>query len=548
MAEVEQLGIELLDPVTLIKRPSVLENGMIAAPSSQMKAASMAMVHAARRLAASKVNGSVVFAWTVLGTLNRKGLESVVTRHGPFDEAYLLSRNFGFSQKDRSLVPAPIPQPGSGVLAAQPIAEGLAGTVKAPHVAPSPGATTRGPDWKGAEVGYLGLPTRYQDTPVEMVHIKDVRTLTDTIVRAAGGDVVAKAVAPELPPVSGRRIEPGRGHERAAAVLSPLISTYGVSGFETRVRERVRSLLPEWADPEGDETGNLFLTVGEGEEHIVFVAHMDELGFVIETILGDGCLKLKRRGGFYPSLWEGQAASIHTTSKDIPGVFEPRRGWHDAEARTPTEPLTVYLGTSSREETEALGIEAGRTTVTMPKEMWRIGEHRAVARSFDDRAGCAVLIVALERIDPSALTKRVTFAWSTEEEVGMTGAKALAERFQDATRVYPVDTFVSSEAPGEWDGAAYNPLGEGAVIRVLESINFVPRKATKEMLDLARANRIAAQVGTTSGGTDGQPFLSYGIVSVPLSWPGRYSHSPVEVLDFRDLESLVDLIEAIATN
>jgi putative aminopeptidase FrvX len=39
--------------------------------------------------------------------------------------------------------------------------------------------------------------------------------------------------------------------------------------------------------------------------------------------------------------------------------------------------------------------------------------------------------------------------------------------------------------------------------------------------------------------------LNYGIPSVPLSWPGRYSHSPVEVLDFRDMDSLVRLLRVL---
>jgi putative aminopeptidase FrvX len=217
-----------------------------------------------------------------------------------------------------------------------------------------------------------------------------------------------------------------------------------------------------------------------------------------------------------------------------------------AKERRSPHPLTVYLGTSSRAETEALPIEAGKTTVTMPKQMVRIGMRRVVARSLDDRAGSAALLLAMEKLDPKALKKRVTFAWSVEEEVGMTGAKALAERFQDASRVYPVDTFVSSDAPLESYAYAYCPLGQGAVVRVLESINFIPRDVAKEVVGLAQANGIGVQTGMTSGGTDGQPFLSYGIVSVPISWPGRYSHSPIEVLDLRDFESLVELVEAIA--
>jgi putative aminopeptidase FrvX len=54
-------------------------------------------------------------------------------------------------------------------------------------------------------------------------------------------------------------------------------------------------------------------------------------------------------------------------------------------------------------------------------------------------------------------------------------------------------------------------------------------------------------VGATNGGTDGSDFVRYGVLHVSLSWPGRYSHSPVEVLDLRDLQALERLIYAIST-
>jgi putative aminopeptidase FrvX len=67
------------------------------------------------------------------------------------------------------------------------------------------------------------------------------------------------------------------------------------------------------------------------------------------------------------------------------------------------------------------------------------------------------------------------------------------------------------------------------------------------ILAIARAQRIPIQVGATNGGTDGSDFVHYGVLHVSLSWPGRYSHSPVEVLDLRDLQALERLIYAIAT-
>ena len=57
---------------------------------------------------------------------------------------------------------------------------------------------------------------------------------------------------------------------------------------------------------------------------------------------------------------------------------------------------------------------------------------------------------------------------------------------------------------------------------------------------------IDAQVGLTQGGTDGTTFTIYGAPNAGLSWPGRYSHSPAEIADLRDIAGLVDLIQAMA--
>jgi putative aminopeptidase FrvX len=37
-------------------------------------------------------------------------------------------------------------------------------------------------------------------------------------------------------------------------------------------------------------------------------------------------------------------------------------------------------------------------------------------------------------------------------------------------------------------------------------------------------------------------------VNIGLSWPGRYSHGPAELLDLRDVDALIQLIVAVATD
>ena len=85
----------------------------------------------------------------------------------------------------------------------------------------------------------------------------------------------------------------------AQAILAPLVETYGVSGAEGPVREAVKRLLPAWAQAETDTAGNLWVRVGKGDPIVVFIAHMDEIGFTVTGIRDDGSLELQTRGGFF---------------------------------------------------------------------------------------------------------------------------------------------------------------------------------------------------------------------------------------------------------
>jgi len=205
----------------------------------------------------------------------------------------------------------------------------------------------------------------------------------------------------------------------------------------------------------------------------------------------------------------------------------------------------VNLGVASDAAARALGVREG-STVTMPKGMLRLGAHRVTGRSCDDRVGSTALLLALRRLDPGKLHSRVTFAWSVGEEVGLEGAKALAAETGPYTRVHAVDTFVSSDSPLESRRFAYAPLGKGAVLRAMDNAFLAPRELIDRTLALADREKIPVQLGVTGGATDGVPFLPSGAAMLPLSWPGRYSHSPVEVADLRDVEALVRLIVALA--
>ena len=140
------------------------------------------------------------------------------------------------------------------------------------------------------------------------------------------------------------------------------------------------------------------------------------------------------------------------------------------------------------------------------------------------------------------MTNRITFAWVVEEETGLAGSGALAERLHPGLRLRGGHLRVVRLARrSAADGA--HPAGTPA--RCCARWTTAASRRPKRWRRSGRwppPGRFPTTVGVTSGGNDGSQFSRFGSIVVPISWPGRYSHSPVEVIDSRDLDALVNLI------
>jgi len=213
------------------------------------------------------------------------------------------------------------------------------------------------------------------------------------------------------------------------------------------------------------------------------------------------------------------------------------------------EPAHVYVGTKTKEETEKLGIAVG-DYITIPKQYVPLLGTRANGRSFDDRVGCTALISAVWALGGPVKDRDVTFVWSTSEELGLIGAGKLATRLAAEGHmpdyVFAVDTFVSSDSPLESKRFADAELGKGFAIRAFDQSNIAPHELVEKLLKLAHANQVPVQFGVTAGGNDGATFVPFGSVDIPIGWPLRYSHSPAEVVDTRDVDALARIIVVIA--
>ncbi len=340
---------------------------------------------------------------------------------------------------------------------------------------------------------------------------------------------------------------------RAWDILRELVLVPGVSGHEGPAADYVRKALGAAFKVERDAMHNVWFTVGSGRPHLLFVAHTDELGWIVDRITPQGRVRVKQGGGILPQTVEARPVVVHTARGPVAGIVAPRPGYDEPRpgADAPEAPFTaesfdIYLGVHSEAEARALGVAPG-DPVSAKKTITDFAPGLMAARAVDDRAGCAALLDAALRLKPETIKGRtVTFAWDVQEEIGLFGASELAKTLKP-DYVFAVDTFVSTDSPVESKRLAFLPVGSGAVVRAIDSSSVVPKTEIRKVLALARKRGIPVQVGNSRGGNDGSVFLAGGAVDIPLSWPGSYAHSLIEKIDRRDLEALTDLILALVS-
>lgn len=412
-----------------------------------------------------------------------------------------------------------------------------------------------------AELRLIEPQVRNADALMERMTLADANRLLDALVAAVDDDADRPdwlAAPDQIEELNNEAARWGANADvdrlmEIEGLLDSVAEKSAVPGHEGPIRNIIQNAMPAWAREiaQIDEMGNMWVEFGPVGEATVFLAHMDEVGYEIESIETNGVVNLTRLGGVVTTAWEGQPALLQLdpfvdreSQADAPmlrGVFNTRS---DPEEKQP-EAVTAWFGMDAR-QLEAAGVRVGMG-VTGYKEGHRMGAYRYASRSLDDRVGTTSLLFALRQMNPATLNNRVVFVWTVREEGGLRGAGAMADRLGLRTRrVYSIDTFVSSDTPLESPHFAYAPLGDGPVLRSIENASM----ATPYELDRNRAIAadagIDAQIGLTQGSTDGTTFTVYGAPNAGLSWPGRYSHSPAEIADLRDVAELIDLIQAMA--
>jgi putative aminopeptidase FrvX len=585
-AEARTGGADVLSPVVIERKFYEMGFGKLTAPAIGDRFGAAALLEVLRNVDPANVKGTLTFAFVAQQWAGARGLQRLLYRLSP-DEVIYVGRlvRATAAPGQREALPTFKESPGSGVLIAseKPESElsGFAAELKQLAAQSNIPLKTdySSPLWpRGSYMlqptmpersVHLAVATSWPSTPGEVLQGKDVLATISLLERYLFGRSKETELNPAVP-----LPEPVISHKPTVApsteeIIKQLSETYAVSTHEENMRRAVTQLLPSWAKPETDNAGNLVLHWPSPKDsrgpRIVVVAHMDEIGYEVRSIGQDGRLELESKGGGVLAYFLGHAALVHSANGMRPGVLDLPEGWEKPDFQWPRGTRQTFymdVGAQTPEQVNELGIKVG-DFVTIPKQYHKLLHNFSSSRAFDDRVGCAALVAATWALGQNvnqagAATQNssstggrdITFIWSTREELGLEGAAGAAKNMASQGRipdyVFAIDTFVSSDSPLESKRFGDAILGRGFVVRAIDNSNIVPRDLAQKVVSIARSSNIPAQYGVTGGGNDGAAFLLYGSTDVALGWPLRYSHSPGEVIDLRDLDALARIVAAIA--
>lgn len=333
-----------------------------------------------------------------------------------------------------------------------------------------------------------------------------------------------------------------------------LIEAPSPSGFEQPAQRVIREALADVADDvRTDVMGNVVAHVQgpQGAPRLMLAGHCDEIGFMVKYVDDQGYLFFAPIGGVDAHLVPGQRVTVHTSGGPIAGVVG-KRPIHqievkDRETVVPFKSQFIDIGCSSKDE--AVKLVSIGDPVTFRVGVERLQGTRLTSRAFDDKMGAFIVAQVLREVRrQNRMTVDLHGVSTVQEEVGLRGGATSAYGVQPDIGI-AVEVGFASDYPGaDHKDLGEVSLGKGPVIARGPNINPV---LFDLLIKTAEEENIPCQIMgiPRATGTDANvmQLVHGGVATALISIPLRYMHTPVEVLDWVDLEGAVKLLSALCS-
>jgi len=327
-------------------------------------------------------------------------------------------------------------------------------------------------------------------------------------------------------------------------LLNNLTSQDAISGFEFDFSAYLAEFLrPYCTDVSIDAFGNVIAKKTQNrKKKVLLEAHIDQIGLMVSHIEENGVIRFVPIGGINPAFLPATEVTIHGKQDffGIIGTIPPHLQSADKENEV-INLKDLYIDIGMDYDSVMKNISVG--DVVSYKAYSYKSNSKFTAKSLDNRAGIAVLLQTAMELKNCDLPYDVTILLSVQEEVGLRGAPIAT--FNEEPDIALVVDVTYGSAFGTKDDETF-ALGSGAAIAIgpnAEPELYSKIKNAAEQLSLPHTTEVlpshsgtnAWAIQTVSGG------VPCAILSVPL----RYMHTPYEMVDTKDIETMVRLITSI---
>ncbi|CAN5558910.1 M42 family metallopeptidase [soil metagenome] len=341
-------------------------------------------------------------------------------------------------------------------------------------------------------------------------------------------------------------------------LVKTLTEIPGPIGREDAVQDWVATRWSAFGEVRRTRVNNVLARVGGSGDRLLVMSHADEICFMVKSVSDEGFLQIwpyygDARG--YPPKWVmplNQPALVLTNGGSVEGVFATASGHvvggrDKSDARWEWNDWFVDIGVNSRGAAESLGIHAGCRVIWNPRTRM-IGENLITGKAMDDRVALTIATMVGERLaSRDDLAYEVWLGSTIQEESGLIGAQSVVDEIK-VDRCINLDVGLVGDIPGPDVRDFPNRMGDGPAIVYQDSSAHYSWRMSEELIAVASSNDIPVQRAIYQNyGSDAAALLKRGVEVALMTYPTRYTHSPIETVDYRDVSSCVDLIVAFAT-
>ncbi|MDA8353008.1 MAG: M42 family metallopeptidase [Firmicutes bacterium] len=342
--------------------------------------------------------------------------------------------------------------------------------------------------------------------------------------------------------------------ERLTDLMKELTELDGVPGQEKEVHDKMKGMLQPLSDDIlKDRLGSVVgkKTGQAGGPKILLAGHLDEIGFMVTHITDKGFLRFQQLGGWWPHNVLSQRVRVHTRKGAYTGIIGSKAPHvltrEEAGKVLKLKQMFIDVGAKDREDAERMGIRPG-DWITPVSDFFTMREGELWAgKALDNRAGCALALEVLRRLQGEEHPNVVYAGATVQEEVGLRGAQTVANLVQPDV-AFALDVGIAYDTPGFESHPGTCEVGGGPLVLLLDA-TMVPHTGLRDLvLDTAEEKGISLQYDALmGGGTDGGKFHLHGIgcPTLVVGFPTRYVHSHNSVMSKRDFEQAADLLTAV---